>query len=49
MHERHTLLLGRETVEEILKRHLSFLVCGLGAGAVIANLFTLDGDRPAVR
>ena len=45
----YTLLFGREAVEEILKRHLGFLVGCLGAGAVIANLFTLDGDSSAVR
>ena len=49
MHERYALLFGREAVEEILKRHFGFLVGGLGAGAVIADLFTLDGDSPTVR
>ena len=49
MDKGYTLLFGREAVEKILKRHLGFLVGGLGAGAVIANLFTLDGDRSAVR
>ena len=32
MDKRHTLLFGGEAVEEILKRHLGFLICGLGAG-----------------
>ena len=49
MHERHMLLFGGETVEEIFERHLGIFVSGLGAGAVIANLFTLDGDSSAVR
>ena len=49
MDKGYTLLFGREAVEEILKRHLGFLICGLGAGAVIANLFTLYGDSSAVR
>ena len=48
-YEGYTLLFSREAVEEILKRHLGFLVGCLGAGAVIANLFTLDGDSSAVR
>ena len=49
MDKGYTLLFGREAVEEILKRHLGFLVGRLGAGAVIADLFTLDGDSSAVR
>ena len=49
MDKRHTLLFGGEAVEEILKRHLGFLICGLGAGAVIADFLTLDGNSSAVR
>ena len=49
MDKGYTLLLGRETVEEIFERHLGIFVSGLGAGAVIANFLTLDGDRSAVR
>jgi len=49
MHKGYTLLLGGETVEEIFERHLGIFVSGLGAGAVITDFFTLDGDRSAVR
>ena len=49
MNKGYTLLFSREGVEEILKRHLGFLVGCLRAGAVIADLFTLDGDGSAVR
>ena len=49
MNKGYTLLFGREAVEEILKRHLGFLVGCLGAGAVIANFLTLDGHGSAVR
>ncbi len=49
MNKGYTLLFGREAVEEILKRHLGFLVGSFGGGTVIADLFTLDGDSSAVR
>ena len=49
MDKGYTLLFGREAVEEILKRHLGFLVGCLGA--VVADFLTLDGhgsDRKSV-
>jgi len=49
MNKGYTLLFGREAVEEILKRHLGVFVGGLGAGAVIADFLTLNGNSSAVR